>query len=103
MLHPVTHYERPVTGGKAIEGHADPQHHASHSTGRRSGSFAFVSDKQVLHKPAPALLGEYESGMNPSDRDDASVCKALTLPFVVLMNDRDVRTDEPDLGHFLAH
>jgi hypothetical protein len=41
--------------------------------------------------------------MNPSDRDDASVCEALTLPFVVLVNDRDVRTDEPDLGHFLAY
>jgi hypothetical protein len=41
--------------------------------------------------------------MHPSDRDDGSVCEALTLPFVVLVNDRDVRTDEPNLGHFLAH
>ena len=41
--------------------------------------------------------------MNPSDRDDTSVCEALTLPFMVLMNDRDVRTDEPNFGHFLAH
>jgi hypothetical protein len=41
--------------------------------------------------------------MNLSDWDDPSVGEALTLPFVVLMNDCDVRTNEPDFGHLLAH
>ena len=41
--------------------------------------------------------------MNPSDRDDTSVSEALTLTFMVLMNDRHVRADKPDFGHFLAY
>ena len=41
--------------------------------------------------------------MNPSERDETSVREALTLSFVILMNDCYVRADEPNFGHFCAH
>jgi len=41
--------------------------------------------------------------MNPSEWDGTSVREALTLSFVILMNDCYVRADEPNFGHFCAH
>jgi len=40
--------------------------------------------------------------MNPSERDETSVRETLTLSFMILMNDRYVRADEPHFGHFCA-
>src|SRR5512134_2266067 len=71
--------------------------------GAGCGLFAFVTDKLVPHEPAAVLLGQYERGMNSSDRDDTPVREALSFPFMVLVNHGHVRADEPHLGRRLAH
>jgi len=73
------------------------------SWGWPSGSFAFIADKLISHQPATPFFGEHKSGMNAPDGDDTPAWEALTLAFMVLMNYRDVRSDEAHLRCLFAY